>query len=60
MNSATVTLIVIGVVVIIAVIAWLCYKAGFKVKEVAAKAVPLEVKMERATGDQSRDTNQPD
>ena len=51
MNFATVTLIVVGVVVVIAVIVWLLNKAGFKVKEVTAKAGPLEAKMERATGE---------
>jgi hypothetical protein len=54
MNSVTVTSIVVGVVVaiaVVAVIAWLLYKAGFKVKEVTAKAGPLEAKMERPTGE---------
>jgi hypothetical protein len=50
MNSTTITIIVVGIVVGIVVIAWLLYKAGFKVKEVTAKAGLLEAKMERATG----------
>lgn len=53
MNSATITIIVVGIVVVV-VIAWLLYKAGFKVKEVTAKAGPLEAKMERDTGVNSR------
>jgi len=47
MDSTTVILIVVGIIVLIAIIAWLLYKAGFKVKEVTAKAGPLEAKMER-------------
>jgi len=51
MNFATVTLIVVGVIVVVAVIVWLLNRAGFKVKEVTAKAGPLEAKMERAIGE---------
>ena len=54
MNFATVALIVVGVVAVIAVITWLLYKAGFKVKEVTAKAGPLEAKMERDIGPDSK------
>jgi hypothetical protein len=42
------TITVIAVIVVIAVIAWLLYKAGFKPKEITVKAGPLEAKMERS------------
>ncbi|RLC98655.1 MAG: hypothetical protein DRI77_04535 [Chloroflexi bacterium] len=49
MNSVAVVLIVVGfiIVVIVAVVAWLLYKAGFKVTEVTTKTGPLEAKMKR-------------
>ncbi len=48
MNSVAVVSIVVGIIVIVvAIIAWLLYKAGFKVKEIKAKAGPLEATMKR-------------
>lgn len=50
--NPTVALILggIAVVIIIAIIAWLLFKAGFKPKELTVKAGPVEAKMERDTG----------
>ena len=47
MNPDTIALIVIAAVVIVAVVAWILYKLGFRVKELTAKAGPLEAKMQR-------------
>ncbi len=58
MSSTTVTFIVVGVIVI-AVAAWLLYKAGFKVKEITAKAGPLEAKMERPADGKSAEAETP-
>ena len=50
MNLTAVTLVIVSIIIIIAVIAWLLYKANFKPKEITVKAGVVEAKMERDTG----------
>ena len=47
MNPTAITLIVIGVIVVVAAVAWILYRLGFKAKEITVKAGPVEAKMER-------------
>lgn len=55
MSTATIVLLVtVVVLVIIAVVAWLLYKSGFTVREVTAKAGPIEAKMERDPGPKAK------
>ena len=54
MDTIAIILVIIAVAVVVAVIAWLLYKAGFKIKEITAKAGPLEAKMERKPGANSK------
>jgi hypothetical protein len=50
MNLAAVILGSVLIIVAIAVIAWLLYKAKFRAKEITVKAGVFEAKMERDTG----------
>lgn len=56
MNSAVVTLIVVGVVVIIAVVAWLLYKANFKAKEIKIKTGVADFTLDRKPGTETPNT----
>lgn len=47
MNPTVITLTVVGIIIIIAAIAWFLYKANFRAKEITMKVGPLEAKMER-------------
>jgi hypothetical protein len=54
MNPTAVALTIMVVAVVIAVIAWLIYKAGFKPKEITVKTGLVEAKMERETGSDAK------
>lgn len=51
MNPTTIILIVITLLVVIGLLAWLVYKAGFRATEMTVKAGLVETKMERTPGD---------
>jgi hypothetical protein len=59
MNTATVILIGVALLAIIAAIAWGLYKAGFTVDELTAKLGLVEAKMKRTPGPATPPTEPP-
>jgi len=57
--SSAIILIASSILIVIFIVVWLLHKAGFRVKEITAKAGPFKAKMERTTDDKNSQSEAP-